>query len=104
MPNSCSSAARSAPMLRAAEDGNALGNRPQNLLVPDRGRAGEISVDDSDRARPALRGAIEVALGDRRQADEVAGRGDLLGASVGPTKTTPSCAALCRARARDPGA
>jgi hypothetical protein len=49
------------------EDGNALGHCPENLLVPDCGRTREKAVDDSDRPRPAERGAIDVALRDRRQ-------------------------------------
>ncbi len=55
-----------------AEDVNALRQRPQYLLVPDRGRPGEKAIDDADRARPSPRNAIDVALRDRRQANGVA--------------------------------
>ena len=90
---------------RAAEDGNALGNRPQDLLVPDRRGAGEISVDDSDRPRSPLRRAINVALGDRGQADDVPARGDVLRGQCRANEDNDRHARRsCTARARAPGA
>ena len=90
---------------RAAEDGNALGNRPQDLLVPDRRGAGEISVDDSDRPRSPLRGAINVALGDRRQADHIPAGGDILAGQCGADEDDDRhVRRSSRARARPPGA
>ncbi len=89
----------------AAEDRNALRNRPQDLLVPDRRCAGEISVDDSDCARPTLRGAIKVALGDRRQADNLPASGDVLGRQRRADEDEDRHARRsCLARARTPGA
>jgi hypothetical protein len=51
----------------AAEDVNALAQRPENLLVPHRGDALEVAVDEADRQGPRQRCAVDVALGGRRQ-------------------------------------
>ena len=67
----------------AAEHVDALGHRPQDLLVPDREHALEVAVDDADRARPLLRHAIDVALGDGGQDDDVAIRRKILRAQRG---------------------
>ena len=80
----------------AAEHVDALGHRPQDLLVPDREHALEVAVDDADRARPLLRHAIDVALGDRRQDDDVAIRRQILRAQrradehAGPHRASPT--------------
>ena len=89
----------------AAEEGNPARNRPQDLLVPDRWGAGEISIDDSDRPWSTLRGAIDVALGDWRQADDVPARGDVFGSQRRADENDDRHARRsCRARARAPGA
>jgi hypothetical protein len=67
----------------AAEDVDALGHRPQDLLVPDREHALEIAVDDADRPRPRLRHAIDIPLGDGRQDDDFALRRQILRAQRG---------------------
>ena len=67
----------------AAEHVDALGHRPQNLLVPDREHALEVPVDDADRARPLLRHAIDIALGDGRQDDDFVIRRKILLAQRG---------------------
>src|SRR5262249_4637885 len=48
----------------------------QDLLVPDRRDAVEVAVDDADGLWTRLDAPEHVALGHRRQADEVAERGD----------------------------
>ena len=53
----------------AAEDCNALRQRPQDLLVPDRRRAAEISVNDADRARPRPGHPVDVTLRDGRKTE-----------------------------------
>ena len=52
---------------------------PQDFLVPDRRHALEIAVDQPDGTCPGLGGAIDIALGDRRQADEIAHGPHLVG-------------------------
>lgn len=46
----------------AAEHVDALGHGPQDLLVPHRGHALEVAVDDADRPRTRQAGAVHVAL------------------------------------------
>ena len=88
----------------AAEHVDALGHRPQDLLVPDREHAFEVPVDDPDRLRPALRDPVDVPLGDRRQRDDVVVRRQVLrtqGRSdehAGPHRRPPT-----NRRARGPG-
>src|SRR4029077_5526381 len=56
----------------AAEDLDALVQRPQDLLMPDRGCPAEIPVHDAHGPWSFKGRAIDVALGSRRQADGVA--------------------------------
>ena len=52
---------------RRAEHGDALGDGPQDLLVPDGRLPVEETVDDADRPRPSARSRVEFALVDRRE-------------------------------------
>src|SRR5581483_10714301 len=88
----------------AAEDVDALRERPQDLLVPDRWRSGKVAVDDTDRARLLPSGAIDVALRRGRQTFGLAYSGDLIARQRRPDEEADGHAGVLRmARARAPG-
>ena len=86
-----------------AVDMDALGHRPQDLLVPDRRHHLEIAVDDADDAGRANAAAVHFALPHRRPPSSAGSDGRSVGGSDGPAKMTAFIGiARRRARARGP--